>query len=112
MALAKTYGRKGFASESPLYESVSFANGIATIKFTNAPNGLTSYGKALQNFEIAGSNKVFRPAKASISGGNIIVSSPEVKEPVAVRYAFKDFVTGDLFSTEGFPVSSFRTDDW
>ena len=112
MALSKTYGRKGFACESPLYESVSFANGIATIKFTNAPNGLTAYGKTLQYFEIAGSNKVFRPAKASISGGNIIVSSPEVKEPVAVRYAFKDFVTGDLFSTEGFPVSSFRTDDW
>lgn len=112
MALAKTYGKKGFASESPNYESVSFANGIATIKFTNAPNGLTAFGKPLLQFEIAGSNKVFRPAKALISGGNIIVSSPEVREPVAVRYAFKDFVVGDLYSTEGFPVSSFRTDDW
>lgn len=112
MALSKTYGKKGFACESPAYESVSFSNGIATIKFANAPNGLTSYGKALQYFEIAGSNKVFRPAKAHISGGNIIVSSPDVKEPVAVRYAFKDFVVGELFSTEGFPVSSFRTDEW
>ncbi|MBK8951651.1 MAG: sialate O-acetylesterase [Chitinophagaceae bacterium] len=112
MALAKAYGKKGFACESPAYESVSFANGIATIKFANAPNGLTSYGMALQYFEIAGSNKVFRPAKANISGGNIIISSPDVKEPVAVRYAFKDFVTGELFSTEGFPVSSFRTDEW
>ncbi len=112
MALAKAYAKKGFASESPAYESVSFTTSIATIKFSNALNGLTSYGKALQYFEIAGSNKVFRPAKASISGGNIIVSSPDVKEPVAVRYAFKDFVTGELFSTEGFPVSSFRTDEW
>lgn len=112
MALAKTYGKKGFAGESPAYESVSFANGIATIKFTNAPNGLTAFGKPLLQFEIAGANKVFRPAKALVNGGNIIVSSPEVKEPVAVRYAFKDFVVGDLFSTEGFPVSSFRTDEW
>ncbi len=112
MALAKTYGKKGFASESPNYESISFANGIATIKFTNTPNGLTAFGKPLLQFEIAGANKVFRPAKALVNGGSIIVSSPDVKEPVAVRYAFKDFVLGDLFSTEGFPVSSFRTDDW
>jgi len=35
-----------------------------------------------------------------------------VPEPVAVRYAFKDFVVGELFSTEGLPISSFRTDDW
>ncbi len=112
MALAKTYGRKGFACESPAFESITFNNGIATIKFTNAPNGLTSYGKPLTLFEIAGSNKIFRPAKAVITGGTIVVSAPDVKEPVAVRYAFKDFVVGDLFSTEGFPVSSFRTDDW
>lgn len=112
MALAKTYGLKGFASESPNYESVSFDKAVATIKFSNAPNGLTAFGKPLLLFEIAGSNKVFRPAKALVNGGNVIVSSPEVKEPVAVRYAFKDFCVGDLFSTEGFPVSSFRTDEW
>jgi len=35
-----------------------------------------------------------------------------VPQPVAVRYAFKDFIVGDLFNTEGLPASSFRTDDW
>ena len=112
MALAKTYGRKGFAYESPAYDSILISGNAATIKFKNAPNGLTSFGKGLNQFEIAGANKIFRPAKAVVSGGTIIVSSPDVKDPVAVRYAFKDFVIGDLFSTEGFPVSSFRTDDW
>jgi sialate O-acetylesterase len=112
MALAKTYGQKGYASESPAYDSVSFANGIATIKFTNAPNGLSAFGKPLLQFEIAGANKIFRPAKALVSGAVVTVSAPDVPAPVAVRYAFKDFVLGDLFSTEGFPVSSFRTDDW
>lgn len=112
MALAKTYHKKGFGYESPLYESVSFANSIATIKFSNAPNGLSAFGKGLNNFEIAGANKVFRPAKAIVNGGTVLVSAPDVKDPVAVRYAFKDFVLADLFSTEGFPVSSFRTDDW
>jgi sialate O-acetylesterase len=112
MALAKTYMQKGFAAESPAYDNVSFANGIATIKFTNAPNGLSAFGNPLLQFEIAGANKIFRPAKAVVSGAVVTVSAPDVPAPVAVRYAFKDFVAGDLFSTEGFPVSSFRTDDW
>ncbi len=112
MALAKTYGLKGFGYESPSFESIAVSGNTITIKFSGAPNGLTSYGKVLQHFEVAGANKVFKPAKALISGGTIVVSSPEIKDPVAVRYAFKDFVVGDLFSTEGFPVSSFRSDDW
>ena len=41
-----------------------------------------------------------------------VLSSPLVATPVAVRYAFKDFIVGELFSTEGYPVSSFRTDNW
>ena len=66
----------------------------------------------MTTFEIAGADKHFYPAKAIISGSTVVVSSEQVKEPVAVRYAFKDFVTGDLFGTDGLPVSSFRTDDW
>ena len=112
MTLAKTYGLKGFPYASPLYESVSFAGNVATVQFSNAANGLTSYGKPLSDFEIAGADKVFYPAKAVISQGKLQVSAPEVPNPVAVRYAFKDFVMGSLFNTEGFPASSFRTDDW
>jgi len=112
MALAQTYGLKGFGYASPSFDSLSITGNVATIKFANAPNGLTSYGKPLNNFEIAGADKVFRAAKAVISQGKVLVSSIDVKEPVAVRYAFKDFVVGDLFSTEGLPVSSFRTDNW
>ena len=112
LALAQTYGQKGFAYTSPSLAKVSYDKGVATLSFNNAPNGFTSFGKPLLQFEIAGADKYFRPAKASIIRGSIVVSAPEVKEPVAVRYAFKDFVTGDLFSTEGFPVSSFRTDEW
>ena len=112
LALAKTYHQEGFGFASPSYDSLSIAGSIAAVRFKNAPNGLTSFGKDLSQFEVAGSNKVFCPAKAIIKGSNVLVSAPEVKEPVAVRYAFKDFVTGELYSTEGLPVSSFRTDDW
>jgi sialate O-acetylesterase len=112
LALAKTYGQKGFSFTSPSFDSVTISGNIVTVKFKDAPNGLTSFGKPLTNFEIAGSDKIFRPAKASIYRGTVLVSSPDVATPVAVRYAFKDFVVGELFSTEGFPVSSFRTDSW
>jgi sialate O-acetylesterase len=112
MAMAGTYQYKGFASQSPAFDSLQVTGSIATIKFKNAPNGLTAFGQPLTQFEIAGADKVFRPATANIRNGTVVVSSPLVATPVAVRYAFKDFIVGELFSTEGFPVSSFRTDEW
>ena len=112
MALAKTYGMKGFAYESPVFKEMTVEGSKATLSFDRAPMWLTAYGKELQKFEIAGEDKVFYPAKAKIQRSKIEVSSDKVAKPVAVRYAFKDFVVGDLFSTEGFPVSSFRTDNW
>ena len=112
MALAATYGMKGFAYQSPALDSFLVNGSVATLKFKNAPNGLTSFGKTLTQFEIAGADKIFRPATANIRNGTIVVSSPLVSAPAAVRYAFKDFIIGELFSTEGYPVSSFRTDDW
>jgi sialate O-acetylesterase len=112
LAMARSYGYKGFAYCSPSIDSLIINGNVATVKFKDAANGLTSLGKPMLLFEIAGADKNFRPANAVIRGGNVLLSSPEVVNPVAVRYAFKDFVKGDLFSTEGFPVSSFRTDDW
>lgn len=112
LALAQTYGIKGFDYASPTYRDMSVTGNIATIRFLNADNGLSSFTKPLQLFEIAGKDKMFYPAAAAISGSTVVVSSPLVKEPVAVRYAFRDFVVGDLFGTNGLPVSSFRTDDW
>ena len=112
LALGKTYGLKGFGVESPTFDSLIVNGSIAEVKFANAASWLTSYGKELTTFEIAGKDKIFYPASAVIYRSSVMVSSPQVKEPVAVRYAFRDFVIGELFSTEGLPVSSFRTDNW
>ena len=112
LALDKTYGIKGIVGQSPVLKEMKVTEGSAKLTFDNAPNGLTSYGKELSCFEIAGDNKRFYPAKAFIVGPGITVISPKVPVPVTVRYAFKDFIVGDLFSTEGLPVSSFRTDEW
>ncbi|PXV64729.1 sialate O-acetylesterase [Dysgonomonas alginatilytica] len=112
MALGKTYGMTGFAYESPTFEEIQIEDNKAILSFENAPMWLSSYGQELKQFEIAGADKIFYPAKAEIKRSKVEVSSDKVNKPVAVRYAFKDFVVGDLFSTEGLPLSSFRTDNW
>ncbi len=116
LALYQTYDTKGINPASPTFKSMTFQQDTAVIDFDNAPYGLTSYGKELSLFEIAGNDKVFYPAKATIvrkgTENLIMVKSDSVPQPVAVRYAFKNFVVGDLFGTNGMPVSSFRTEEW
>lgn len=111
-AMAHTYGVKGLAFESPVYKSHKIVKDVVTISFSHAENGLSSFGKDLSAFEIAGEDKIFHPATAKITIAGVVVQSENVKTPVAVRYAFKDWVVGDLFNNEGLPASSFRTDNW
>jgi sialate O-acetylesterase len=114
-ALAKAYGLSGFASASPTYKEMKVISDTVTVYFDKAALGLTSYGREITLFEVAGADKKFHPAKATINSGkyaSVTLTCPEVKAPVAVRYAFKDFVVGELFGVEGLPVSSFRTDAW
>ncbi|SMB80768.1 Sialate O-acetylesterase [Hymenobacter roseosalivarius DSM 11622] len=111
-ALAKTYGIKGITYSGPVYKSLTVDGRKAMLSFDYAEYGLTSFGKPLALFEVAGADKVFYPATATIKSGKVEVASEQVAAPVAVRYAFKEFVTGDLFNNDGLPASSFRTDDW
>jgi len=110
-ALGKTYGIKGIGYNAPLYKSMTIKGNQVTLDFYFA-NYLTSYEKPLTLFEIAGNDKIFYPAKATIVGGSVIVQSDKVANPVAVRYAFKEFVVAELYNNDGLPASSFRTDDW
>ena len=111
-ALVKTYGKKGYAADGPVLKEMKVEGPVVKLTFDNAVNGLASLGKELSCFEVAGANKRFYPAKAFITNPGITIFCPYVAEPVAVRYAFKDFIVGDLFNTEGLPASSFRTDNW
>jgi len=112
LALGKTYGLKGFGFASPKYKSMEIKGSEVTLTFDDAPLGLSTFGKTLTNFEMAGEDKVFHKALAKISASKVVVISMDVPKPVAVRYAFKDFVIGTLFGANGLPVSSFRTDNW
>lgn len=108
-ALKNEYNNKGVSAQSPRFLSQKVQGNKIVLSFEHADMGLTSFGKPLQCFEIAGEDQVFHKAKAVINGNKVVVWSENVMEPVAVRYAFKNFVIGDLFGTNGLPVSSFRT---
>jgi sialate O-acetylesterase len=114
-ALAKTYGMDKMHYRSPEVKSVDYEGRVAIITFDlfGSSTGLTSHGKELRKFVIAGSDKRFHEAKAVISGNKIFLFSPNISLPVAVRYCFDDTSATELFTVEGnLPVSSFRTDEW
>jgi len=113
-ALARNYDFKEIGFSGPLYKKMEKTpNGKISVYFDFATNGLSSFGKELTGFEIAGEDKVFVPAKAKImKDTSLMVWSDEIKKPIAVRYAFYNCIKGTLFNVEGLPASSFRTDDW
>lgn len=113
-ALAKDYGLKIGYTGGTFKEMRIEDNGVVALDFENCKTGLTTFGKPVVGFKIAGSDKVFHEAKAHIKWGTstVIVTSDKVKKPVAVRYAFENCPEYSLFSIEGLPVSSFRTDHW
>lgn len=112
LALTKTYGVQGVASESPLYKSIEIHGDTVQVSFDRCPMWITCKGYESKLFTVAGDDKVFYPAKAWLVRSKMYVKSEAVKKPVAVRYAFENYVEGDLFSNEGLPVSSFRSDNW
>jgi sialate O-acetylesterase len=112
LALAKTYGFKGIGYDPPVMHGIEVKDSSLVVTFDNIPNGITSYGEKVTVFEIAGNDKKFYPADAVVRHKSVVLTSPQVPAPVAVRYAFKDFVVGQLFSNEGIPVPSFRSDNW
>jgi sialate O-acetylesterase len=113
MALNKTYGMKDIDYLGPIFKTMELKENSLILNFDNAETGLFCFEKELKDFEIAGADKVFYPAKAEIvKGRQVSVSSLEVKTPIAVRYGWKNFFQGCLFDTNLLPASSFRTDDW
>lgn len=112
LALTEAYSKSGIPSKSPVYKNMAVEKNKIRVWFDNAPNGLVSKGKEVTEFQIAGEDGKFVPARAKIDGSSVIVSSREVKKPVAVRFGWPNNSIPNLFSKEGLPVSCFRTDDW
>ena len=125
VAEAKTYGLKDVPYLSPFYRDFTVEDGSIRVRFEEGAGALMVGEKVgldparevpegkLTWFEIAGEDKKFVWADARIEGGSVVVSSPEVPHPVAVRYAWATDPQGcNLYSRAGLPASPFRTDDW
>lgn len=113
-ALAKDYGRDIIYS-GPLFKSSQVEGSAVRVTFDQAGSGLKARdGSVLKRFEIAGADHAWKWADAKIDGkDSVIVSSAEVKQPVAVRYAWAANPEGaNLVNSDGLPASIFRTDDW
>ena len=110
-AIGDHYGLHGHY-RSPSFRSMSVNKNIATIKLEHAEPGMMIKGKKATEWIIAGADKKFYPADVKIVRGTILVSSKQVKAPVAVRFAFSNEAIGNIFSKDGLPLNPFRTDDW
>ena len=82
------------------------------VQFAHTMSGLVAHEKPVQSLELAGADKVFRAAIARIERDTLLVSSPEVRVPVAVRYAWRNAPEANLFNGSGLPAAPFRSDDW
>lgn len=124
-ALAKDYGKTDLVYSGPLYKGMKIEGGRIRLAFDSVGSGLTVATKKgfaptvkdpqgkLQHFAIAGDDKKWVWGNAVIDGATVVVSSPEVPKPVAVRYAYT--MSGDncnLYNNEGLPASPFRNDNW
>ncbi|HEX5400640.1 MAG TPA: sialate O-acetylesterase [Verrucomicrobiae bacterium] len=108
-ARALAYGEK-VEYAGPLYDSMKIDGANAVLTFTHLGGGLVAKDGDLKGFTIAGVDKVFHRAQAKIVGRTIVVNSPDVSQPVAVRYGWANVPEGNLFNRAGLPASPFRTD--
>jgi sialate O-acetylesterase len=105
------YG-EDIVSSGPIYRAARVERGRIRVLFDSVGDGLVARTSPLSSFEVAGHDRVFVNAEASIDGDTVVVSSPKVRYPIAVRYAWQNNPEASLFNKEGLPASPFRTDTW
>jgi sialate O-acetylesterase len=112
LAEARVYHMPVIAT-GPAYDAMKIEGSRVRLTFTNVDGGLVTRGGAtLQGFAIAGDDRKFVWAESRIDGDTIVVWSPKVPHPAAVRYDWLNDPHGNLYNAEGLPTAPFRTDDW
>ncbi len=111
-ALSKTYGKSDADPCSPLLAGYVVDGDAVTLRFEHGAGLKTRDGKAPSHFTVAGADRVFHAAQATLDGETVVVRSAKVAAPVAVRYAFGAADEPNLVNGLGLPAPSFRTDDW
>jgi len=111
LALARIHEVRGTVDSGPAVQAAAREGAAFRVTFAHA-DGLKSLAPEVGGFELAGPDRVFHPAVAKIEGATVLVSAAAVKEPVAVRYAFRNVPNATLANAAGLPAAPFRTDDW
>ncbi|MDB6130614.1 MAG: Sialic acid-specific 9-O-acetylesterase [Verrucomicrobiales bacterium] len=96
----------------PLYKNMKTEGANAILTFSHVGKGLETDGSQLKGFTICGPDHKFVNATATINGDKVVVNSPSVSQPVAVRYGWADYPVVNLWNKDGFPATPFRTDDF
>jgi sialate O-acetylesterase len=110
IALAGAYGQD-IEYSGPQYETMTVEGGKIRLNFSHIKSGLVAKGGELKCFTIAGADGKFVPAVAQVDGSTVVVSSPTVPEPTAVRYAWEGYPQDpNLYNGAGLPAAPFRTD--
>jgi len=113
IALAKDYGAKDLVYSGPVYKSHEVERNAIRVSFDHVGGGLRSRNQQPLNwFAIAGQDQPFVKADAEINHDTVIVSSPDIAEPVAVRFGWHQLAVPNLMNKEGLPALPFRTDQW
>ena len=111
-ALATAYGQT-IESSGPVYDSMNIEQNKIRLRFSHLAGGLVAKDGPLKQFSIAGADRHFVWADATLDGDTVVVSSAPIASPAAVRYAWAENPAGcNLFNKAGLPASPFRTDDW
>jgi len=105
------YGEK-IPYSGPVYKAMRIAGPKIVLSFDHVDGGLEVRGEELTGFTIAGKDGKFVKAKARIEGDEVMVSSPLVSEPAAVRFGWADYPVVNLWNKGGLPASPFRTDQF
>ena len=116
-ALQNVYGvYPGISLELPRLDKVSYeADGTVKVTLTQVWSNLMSINaREIVGFELSGEDRQFHLAQAEVDwdGQTIIVKCPEVANPVAVRYGWRNWMGANLQKSNGIPVPPFRSDDW
>ena len=115
IALARTYDQK-IIDRGPVFKKAEREGAGYRVSFTEgaSQHRLATPFNTLDGFELAGSDRIFKPALAEIGKdqATVLVTSVDVPEPIAVRYAWRDSPMAGLFNREGLPAEPFRSDDW
>ncbi len=95
----------------PVFRVMTVHGNRAVVEFSHTGSGLVAAEGGLKDFTIAAAGSTnFVPAQAVVESGRVVVTSPDIAVPGAVRYGWTNWFVGSLFNKEGLPATPFRTD--